>query len=284
MPQMPSPDDKVDDHPVLVEQCPGVKCGYLCRLSLWIFALSRNPVGDRWHARWRSMAIPSGIHWWHCTRALASHGSVPCRSRDNCGLHADTLVVGINAFELKEDEIDITPWLPRLCDGFAHNFTIRVSGLKDDGDGRAVLSEVTGDFWLITGKIFIWLDEVGHITTGNGMNTANTAPVLNVSSTIKRNANGTTESLSYIVIAERDLSFHSTINHSYGEVVSNWQQTLSFTNEGSLSDGANVQSNLQRTRGLDISSNGYMKNFAYSLQVDSVTSLVQDHIIAYVAR
>ena len=25
-------------------------------------------------------------------------------------------VVGIDAFDLKEDEIDITPWLPLLCD------------------------------------------------------------------------------------------------------------------------------------------------------------------------
>ena len=188
------------------------------------------------------------------------------------------MLVGINAFDLKEDEIDITPWLPILCDGSAHNLTILVSGLNDDGDGSAVLSEATGDYWLITGKIFIWLDADGHITTGTSKNTVDTAPELNVSSTVKRSANGTTESLSYIVIAKRDLSFHSTINLSYGEATSGWQQTLSFTNEGSLSDGANVQSNLQRTRGLDISSNGYTKNLDYSLRVDSVTSLLQENI------
>ena len=44
-------------------------------------------------------------------------------------------IVGIDAFDLKEDEIDITSWLPLLCDGSPHNFTIRVSGLLDHGDG-----------------------------------------------------------------------------------------------------------------------------------------------------
>jgi len=62
-------------------------------------------------------------------------------------------IVGIDAFELKEDEIDITPWLPLLCDGQSHNFSIRVSGLSDDGNGTASLSETTNSYWLITGKV-----------------------------------------------------------------------------------------------------------------------------------
>lgn len=62
-------------------------------------------------------------------------------------------IVGIDAFDLKEDEIDITPWLPLLCDGNSHNFTIRVSGLTDNGNGTATLSETTGGYWLVTGKV-----------------------------------------------------------------------------------------------------------------------------------
>ena len=62
-------------------------------------------------------------------------------------------IVGIDAFDLKEDEIDITPWLSLLCDGTAHDFTIRVSGLLDNGKGNASLSEVTDSYWLVTGKV-----------------------------------------------------------------------------------------------------------------------------------
>ena len=62
-------------------------------------------------------------------------------------------IVGIDTFDLREDEIDITPWLPLLCDGQRHNFTIRVSGLIDDGHGNARLSETTGSYWLVTGKV-----------------------------------------------------------------------------------------------------------------------------------
>ena len=54
--------------------------------------------------------------------------------------------MGIDAFDLKEDEIDITPFLPLLCDGKSHNFTIRVSGLNDDGNGS-----VDGQ-WELTGR------------------------------------------------------------------------------------------------------------------------------------
>lgn len=62
-------------------------------------------------------------------------------------------IVGIDAFDLKEDEIDITPWLPLLCDGNDHNFTIRISGLNDYANGTAALSEATGSYWLVTGKV-----------------------------------------------------------------------------------------------------------------------------------
>jgi hypothetical protein len=74
-------------------------------------------------------------------------------------------IVGIDAFDLKEDEIDITPWLPLLCDGNAHTFEIQVTGLNDSSNGAASLSETTASYWLVTGKVFIWLDVEGHITT-----------------------------------------------------------------------------------------------------------------------
>lgn len=49
------------------------------------------------------------------------------------------------------DEIDITPWLPLLCDGASHNFTLAVAGISDNGDLSDLKGTVTpgvGSFWV----------------------------------------------------------------------------------------------------------------------------------------
>lgn len=75
-------------------------------------------------------------------------------------------IVGINAFDLREHEIDITPFLPLLCDGAQHTFTIRVAGINDTP--RVALTETVNESWYVTGKIFVWLDEdPSSITTGH---------------------------------------------------------------------------------------------------------------------
>jgi hypothetical protein len=45
-------------------------------------------------------------------------------------------VVGIDAFDLFEDEIDIAPFLPILINDRGHTFEIRVVGIDDDGKGH----------------------------------------------------------------------------------------------------------------------------------------------------
>nr|OQO26626.1 hypothetical protein B0A51_06688 [Rachicladosporium sp. CCFEE 5018] len=188
-------------------------------------------------------------------------------------------VVGIDAFDLKEDEIDITPWLPLLCDGNAHNFTIRVSGLNDSGNGTATLSETTDSYWLITGKVFVWLDKPGHVTTGTLPSMVQPAPSFQVSSAVGTVGNGTNSTLSYSVKAQRSLSFQSMINTSRGRKTASWRQSLAFSNTGVYTDGANTQVNTQQTTGYDVSSSGYAKHFSYPLyayssyttQVDNFT-------------
>lgn len=56
-------------------------------------------------------------------------------------------IVGIDAFDLREDEIDITPWLPLLCDGKSHTFEIRVAGINDDGKGNGQIVNSGGEDW-----------------------------------------------------------------------------------------------------------------------------------------
>ena len=173
-------------------------------------------------------------------------------------------IVGIDAFDLKEDEIDITPWLPLLCDGNAHNFTIRISGLNDTGNGPATLSEITDSYWLVTGKVFIWLDQPGHVTTGTLPSKAQPAPALQVTTSVGA-TNGTNSSLHYEVTAQRTLSFQSTINTSRGRKSASWKQSLSFTSTGDYTDYGNVEVNNQQTTGTDVSSSGYAKHFTYPL-------------------
>ncbi|KAK4901592.1 hypothetical protein LTR27_001364 [Elasticomyces elasticus] len=187
-------------------------------------------------------------------------------------------IVGIDAFDLREDEIDITPWLPLLCDGSPHNFTIRVSGLNDDAHGTATLSETTDNYWLVTGKVFVWLDQAGHVTTGSGPNAITPTPAFQLSSIVGTTTNGTNDTLEYSVTAQRSLSFESTIHLSYGTEHVSWRQTLSFSNNGTFSDGGNAQINTQQTTGYDISSNGYARHISYPLYVDSTYAALQDNI------
>lgn len=187
-------------------------------------------------------------------------------------------IVGIDAFDLKEDEIDITPWLPLLCDGRAHNFTIRISGLNDNGNGTAMLSETTDSYWLVTGKVFIWLDEEGHVTTGDGPYLSTPAPKFQVSSSIGTSTNGTNETLLYQVNAMRNLTVISTIHLSSGNATAYWRQSLSYSNAGNFTDGGNVEVNSQQTTGSDMSSSGYSKHFSYPFYAFSAYATLGDNI------
>lgn len=187
-------------------------------------------------------------------------------------------IVGIDAFDLKEDEIDITPWLPLLCDGKPHTFSLRISGLNDHGNGTATLSETTDDYWWVNGKIFVWLDTAGHITTGSSLTRSQPDPTLQVSSNIFKLANGTNETLVYQVTAKRHFSLESTIKLSDGTKTAYWTQDLSYTNFGNYSDQGNIQTNEQMTTGQDISSSGYSKHFSYPLYAYSTISYPQDNL------
>lgn len=187
-------------------------------------------------------------------------------------------IVGIDAFDLKEDEIDITPWLPLLCDGKPHNFTIRVSGLDDTGNGTAALSETTDSDWWVSGKVFIWLDQPGHITTGQGPSRNVPQPSFQVSSHIYQTSNGTNETLIYHVNAQRSLSFHSTINLSNGRQAASWSQSLTYSNTGNYTDMGNVETNTQQTNGYDISSSGYARRYDYPLFAYSTAEMNADNL------
>ncbi|KAF1814407.1 hypothetical protein P152DRAFT_506288 [Eremomyces bilateralis CBS 781.70] len=178
-------------------------------------------------------------------------------------------IVGIDAFDLQEDEIDITPWLGTLCDGQPHDFGLKVIGISDDGNGTATITDKLGSYWVLSGKIFLWLDVEGSITTGMSPRIFQRSPQMSVSSKLGKDSNGTNTTLDYHVEVHRYISSAATISTSEGERIASWEQSLHFSTTGNFSDHGCAQITKQISWGYEKSSNGYSRSFSYPLWVDS---------------
>ena len=178
-------------------------------------------------------------------------------------------IVGIDAFDLRQHEIDVTPWLPLLCDSASHTYEIRVVGLNDDGAGHATLSETVGSYWVVTGTIFLFLGEDESVTTGTSPSIDTPLPEIKISSSITTNSTGANETLMYSTNVTRDVSVTSTIKSSSGSRKASWSQSLSYSNFNSLTDDGFDQLTIQNTTGSDHSSTGYANTYNYPLNVNS---------------
>jgi hypothetical protein len=181
-------------------------------------------------------------------------------------------IVGIDAFDLREHEIDITPWLPVLCNGAEHTFEIKVAGLLDDGRGTATITETVGSSWYVTGKIFIWLDDNAEsITTGAEPSVFLPAPTINISQKLGQNSTGANQTLEYTTDVQRDLSISSLITSQKGTFLSTWTQSLSVSNYGLYTDYGAVQQNNQTTSGVDQSTGAtfYKSSYWYPLYANT---------------
>ena len=178
-------------------------------------------------------------------------------------------IAGIDAFDLREHEIDVTPWLPLLCDGASHSFEIRVVGLDDDGAGHATLSQTVGSYWVVSGKIFLFLDVVGVVTIGSPPEFNIAPPKISISSSLTTNATGANETLTFATTVTRDLSISSTVINFNGSHNARWTQHLSYRSSGSFRKQGLDQSTRQNTTGSDESSSGYLNIYEYPLEVNS---------------
>ncbi|KAF1960134.1 hypothetical protein CC80DRAFT_286438 [Byssothecium circinans] len=186
-------------------------------------------------------------------------------------------VVGIDAFDLREDEIDITAFLPLLSDGKEHIFEIRIVGIDNVGNGTAQLSSTIGSNWPVSGKVFVWLDTEGSVTKGSAPTISAPEPALEVSSSVSKGDNGSVKALDYSVKASRKFSLSSTIKTSEGSKTVSWSQDLTFWLNGQLSNGGNDQSTSQSTTGKDTStSDAYSKSYDYPLWVISSYNVLPD--------
>lgn len=190
-------------------------------------------------------------------------------------------IVGLDAFDLREHEIDISPFLPILCDGQEHTFEIRVAGINDNGGGSGTITETVGASWYVTGKIFIWLDaNSASITTGTSPISFLPSPAISLSQSHTTDSTGANVTLTYTANVARSLSISSTVKSATGTKIHTWSQQLSVTNYAQYTDYGAIQVNSQSTTGLDTSLVGgttyYKSSYNYPLYAN--TSYIIDPI------
>lgn len=184
-------------------------------------------------------------------------------------------IVGIDAFDLREHEIDITPWLPVLCDGAEHTFEIKVVGILDDGISSGSLSQTVGSSWYVTGKVFIWVDDdEKSITTGRSPTVHLPDPLITTSQKLGQNSTGANETLEYTTNVQRSVSISSLVTTQHGTFVSTWTQNLGVTNYGLYTAFGAVQQNNQTTTGIDQSTGGVYYKSSYSYPLYANTSII----------
>ena len=215
----------------------------------------------------------AGVQWPY--PVIFTGGVVP-------GLHRP--IAGIDVFDLREHEIDITPWLGVLCDGGQHTFSILVAGL-DDGAGSAsntttsaTLTRSVLSSWYVTGKIFVWLDDdAAAVTTGPPPTVSGEQPSIRVSRVLGRNATGANETLDYTTSVSRSLAVSGTVVTGGGRTTNaaTWSQSLSYSNVGHISAFGQVQTNDFDVRGADAAAGAfpYSADYAFPLFCNTTTEV-----------
>ncbi|KAN0095247.1 Peptide N-acetyl-beta-D-glucosaminyl asparaginase amidase A domain containing protein [Hyaloscypha variabilis] len=133
-------------------------------------------------------------------------------------------IVGIDTYDVPSFEIDVTPFLPLLCDGNLHTFELKVVG----HDSKTTFGTIAEN-WYVTASIFIWLDKSSDETWGSVIESSTLPPTFHLTSHITTSS-GTNTSLYLELIASRTLSHTSTITTSSGLRTITWTQSLTYTN------------------------------------------------------
>ncbi|ROT34464.1 peptide-N4-(N-acetyl-beta-glucosaminyl)asparagine amidase A [Sodiomyces alkalinus F11] len=179
-------------------------------------------------------------------------------------------VVGLEAFDLREHEVDLSPWLPLLCDGNDHTFRIRVVGLYDDKNS-AFLTDRIGDYWVVTGKIFVWLDEEGSVTTGRSPEIKAPEPAIRISHETRQNDSWINEDLTYSLHVQRNISVKGEVTTRNGSRTSAWAQALAYTNLGAVASFGNHYINNMTITGAEQAQGPrfYFSVYSYPLYANS---------------
>ncbi|KAI1171914.1 peptide N-acetyl-beta-D-glucosaminyl asparaginase amidase A-domain-containing protein [Nemania sp. FL0916] len=178
-------------------------------------------------------------------------------------------IVGIQAFDISEHEIDISPFLPLLCDGKSHTFEIKIVGLVDNGGSSAEIATTTEGDWYITGKIFVWLDDADSITTGELGPIYTAPPTIKLTQKLTQNATGANETLDYVLYVNRNIDISAQVKTQKTTGLRKWTSGQTYANTGGVSGYGNNNINAIYISGaestLDDSGVTYSMNFAYPL-------------------
>ena len=160
-------------------------------------------------------------------------------------------IAGIDTYDLRQQEIDVSPFLPLLCNGAAHSFEIRVVGI--DATGTA-LSDTINSYWVVTGTIFLFLTTGnGAVTTGSKPSISAPPPKIELTSSTTTNSSGANDTLTYDVTVSRSLSITSSIKTSAGSPAKSvsWTQQLYYSAYNHFSNQGYTQYTNQNTTGVD---------------------------------
>lgn len=178
-------------------------------------------------------------------------------------------IAGIDAYDLRQNEIDITPFLGILSDGVNHKFEIRVVGINDDDDANPELTENVGSYWLVTGTIFLFSDKEGAVTKGSKPTFNTDPPKISLTSKFTKTPEGYNDTLTYMTSVERTLSISSSIQTSAGNASATWSQHITYNNQNYLTSMGLNQLTIQTTSGTDSSSSGYQHDYNYPITLNS---------------
>ncbi|KAK1654294.1 peptide N-acetyl-beta-D-glucosaminyl asparaginase amidase A-domain-containing protein [Colletotrichum phormii] len=184
-------------------------------------------------------------------------------------------LVGLDAYDLREHEIDISPWLPVLSDGKEHTFKIKVAGLADDGQ-KTIVNTTVGNFWVVSGKVFLWLDEEGSITTGKPPTVSISDPDIKITGrALGKNSTGANETLAFNLDVTRMISVKGEVVSKKGTKNPEWTQKLSYTNNATLGQfGRNGFNNFIITGTDELTGMGtYKSTYSYPLIVNQTANM-----------
>ncbi|EIN14642.1 hypothetical protein PUNSTDRAFT_124096 [Punctularia strigosozonata HHB-11173 SS5] len=129
-------------------------------------------------------------------------------------------MVSYGAFDSPTYYIDVSPFLPLLSDGVAHNFTVNVAGMGTD-------HSINVD-WIVSGNIQLYLDSSSKQTTG-AITSYLAAPY--VDPTVTGTVSGPAPNVSVTTAASRTLSIEGYVKTGSGKTTTvKWEQLLKYSN------------------------------------------------------
>ena len=159
--------------------------------------------------------------------------------------------VGIDAFDMREQEIDITPWLPYLTDGKSHTFEMRVVGITQDMETNSTYlgTDDIAHYWLGSAKIFVFYGK-----TKKGKSHYERPKML------------TNEPKIHVQVSHsKNSSMHAKVQVTRSMNISSaagtWHQTLVYSNENELSSDGAVQTTNQNFHTTTTAKNMYAPKF-----------------------